>query len=102
MTGVGQNILNFKAKTCDNNKRKFNSIEKETSNIESPYKRPNIKDEAVVPGCATGIHSDTSQVDPSSNLFKKYPGSQVTSAVDKVLWLNQHHQSEKGDETCSD
>ena len=53
VTGVGQNILNFKAKTCDNdkhknNKRKFNSIEKEASNIESPYKRPNIKSRDMV------------------------------------------------------
>ena len=53
MTGVGQNILNFDDQTCDNdkhknNKRKFNSIEKEASNIESPYKRPNIKDNSVV------------------------------------------------------
>ena len=85
VAGPRQNIShfskfkNFNAKTCEENvksaKRKFVSIEKETSTIESPSKRPNsetmsngnLNPTGTSPRRGTNSSSDTSKAMPSSN-----------------------------------
>ena len=81
LAGSRQDIsqFNFYAETCEENaksaKRKFILIEKETSTIDSPSKRPNseimansnINPTSTSPHHATKSNSVTSKAMPSSN-----------------------------------
>ena len=86
---------NFNATTCENNakrvKRKFITIEHETSTIDSPSKRPyNVPSDENFPHHASDNSSDTYRDSAILHFLTKSVDSSATSAVDKVLGSSQH------------
>ena len=90
---IKSKILN--ATACENNakrvKRKFITIEHETSTIDSPSKRPyNVPSDENFPHHASDNCGDTYRVSASFHLSTKSVDSSAISAVDKVLGSSQH------------